>query len=637
MSMTTESGGRQLRIFCPTHKTTFTVVAAGTIMCESGGHALAQNFPVENFWEYCCDCQHYWRSDIVQSGKGREQCPVCERAFARRYVCDSCKLISSESDETVRRKAYAIAPAGGIEPACPGCLSQPRSKLRSHQCDEVATSFATARAVCPFCGEEISDPPCFPSLVADYLDRVRAKKVEVSFDPQTSLLVAARGGEFVLVPVGDAAAPSIVVPRAARFETRQDYYAYENFYYCVDAAAGEVRIVRPAVVDKADGGWRLRDIGELDIKRDAAVYAEPPSPPRTEGSESCPKCSTARVANKGFCGQCGHRFSPDGVAPVAPEPSPSYPPDDDATVVLPRGDDDSTAFTSTVPASSGRRVGMIVTAVAVVAVLALVAIFALNSGTSLEGKLEKAIADGNLLTPAGGSAYDYYQQLKNQGADSRVLARFDSRLLPLLTNAPQQMLAEFAKPGSTEPPASQWQEACKQLSWASQIKPDDTSLAARAAYCEGRVSYLNDNKDAALATWLRASELDRSWALATNGVGLIYNERKEYETARPFLREAIRRDPNWAVPYNNLGTSYYYRKNYEEAEAHYQEAVEHAPSWARPHAWLGDIAKYRRDYARAAREYEIVLDPSSIGTSKMDLNAVRQRLEEVRRLAGQGN
>jgi tetratricopeptide (TPR) repeat protein len=634
---------RTLRIFCPAHKISFSAVVAGTILCENGEHALADNFPMGKFWDYCCDCQHYCPSGVAASGKGRERCAVCERTIRQQYLCHHCNLLSFESDEEARRKAYTITQAGAVEPACPGCLSQPPAKLRAHHCEEAGMSFSTARGECPFCDEPITDPLPFPSSVADYLSKVKAKKLEARFDAGTNLLMAAQGGEFVLVPGGNGGTPpSIIIPRVARFETRQDYAPYENFYHCVDAAAGEVWIVHPAVVEKTEGGWRLKDIGRLDVRRDAPVFTNPIPPPLQTWPqaipESCPKCSTPRVANGEFCGECGHRFgAADVVVPIPREPPPLNPPEDSETTIVHSRADEGVA-TETLPpppASPGKRVGRLVAILAVVVVLALAAMFALNSGASLESKLDKAITSGKLFKPQGESAYDYYQQLKNQGADARTLTRFDSRLLPLLTNGPRQLLVEFAKPGTPEPSVPQWEEACKQLSWASQIKPGDNSVAARAAYCEGRLAYLNDNKEEARVAWQKASELDTSWAVATNGVGLIYNERKEYEIARPYLREAIRRDPDWAVPYNNLGTSYYYRRNYDEAETHYLKAVERAPNWGRPRAWLGDIARYRHDYARAVREYEIVLDSSTIGTSKMNLTEIRQRLDEARRLAEQ--
>jgi hypothetical protein len=98
--------GRSVRVYCPSHKVNFDVAANATIECSSGTHALATNFPNENFWEYCCDCQHY--RPIDATGKGSDECPVCERKIVRRSVCADCKVISVESNEAGRRKAFSL-------------------------------------------------------------------------------------------------------------------------------------------------------------------------------------------------------------------------------------------------------------------------------------------------------------------------------------------------------------------------------------------------------------------------------------------------------------------------------------------------------------------------------------------------
>lgn len=214
-----------------------------------------------------------------------------------------------------------------------------------------------------------------------------------------------------------------------------------------------------------------------------------------------------------------------------------------------------------------------------------------------------------------------------------TLAGYNEQLPPKLTERPQTMLNEAAEPGSTDPTPEEWEEAGKKLNWASDIKNGDTVLTARALYCTGRAAFLNKQEDAALTAWRRATDMDKSWALPANGVGLLYNIRKDYASARPYLLEAIRRQPGWAFPYNNLGTSYYYERNYDQAEEYYNQAVSRSTHWARPHAWLGDIAMHKKDYNRAITEFESVLAVDAVGTSSIDLNIIRARLEQAQKAA----
>lgn len=644
---------RLLRVFCPTHRIGFEAVAAGTILCGAGGHALAQNFPRDEFWEYCCDCQHFWPSDIAKSGKGREQCLVCDREIVRRFVCGDCKLISSESGDAVRRKAHSIAPGGAVDPSCPGCLSPPRGRPREHRCAEAGVSFVTPRADCPFCEERIGEPPSLPSSVANYLAQIKSGKTEAALDAARGLLVARPGGEFILLQNGGPGAGlAFVFPRAERFEARQDYYAYETLYHCAEVAAGEVWVLHPAVVEREGEGWRLRETGWLEIKGrapapPAADLATQPlgvaSPP--PAARVCPRCGTQSQAAHAFCRECGLSQTLPANAPAADFKPTAHdaPHDPPAHALAFEGAPTPGVLAETIPAEQGaapgrggRRVLAVVGVCAVLAAVFLIVVLALNTGgPTTASQLDKAIARGRLFAPPGESAYDLYRRMKSEGARPGELKVYEERLWPLLTSRPTQLLDDFASPSDNDPPLAEWEESSQLLSWASELRPDDGGVAARAAYCQGRIAYIAERKDEALTLWKRASELDKSWALATNGVGLIYNERREYEAARPFLREAIKRSPNWPLPYNNLGTSFYYKQRYDEARTQYEKAVELAPNWARPHAWLGDIAMYQKDYERAATEYGAVLDPAAVGASRMRLDQIRQKLEEARRLAEQ--
>lgn len=153
---------RQLRVYCPTHRINFEVPESARILCESGGHALALDFPHEGFWEYCCDCQVFWPSELDKGAKAKESCPVCTRPTARRYLCQECKLVSIESDDRARRKSFLIGTRGRIEPACPACGKPAGAGVFEHACEEAAASFTTARAKCPFCDDPVRKPEPVP-------------------------------------------------------------------------------------------------------------------------------------------------------------------------------------------------------------------------------------------------------------------------------------------------------------------------------------------------------------------------------------------------------------------------------------------------------------------------------------------
>ncbi|MDT5295329.1 MAG: hypothetical protein QOJ76_2209 [Acidobacteriota bacterium] len=548
------TGERTIRVYCPTHKTSFTAKSDATLLCETGGHTLAQGFPPEDFWEYCCDCQCFRPSEIRLSGKAQQRCMVCERQIARRFLCDGCNVISVESDETAkRRKPYTVSAAGAIEPECPACGKKVRasSDLHPHDCPEAEARFVTAREICPFCDAQVRPAPTPTPAVGSHST------------------VGAR-----------ASAP---VSRVA-----------------------------------------------VDV------------PPDSTPIGVCRNCGKEYTAIHTFCGGCGSMLpTHPGYGARAPDPvEPDYP------IYQPPPPDPSPP---TPPAPSSRR-GAIAALGIIVALLVLIVILAglsksgrstsVNSsnttyyGESTESKLSRAISQKNLLTPTGSSARDYYQQLQREGAGTAALASYNAQLLPLLRERPEQLLDSLYEPGGDDGALPDWEEAARMLEWAAEIAPGDNWVKSRALYCRGRVAYLSKDGAEAQRLWQQAGDLDKKWPVPVNGVGLVYNDGKDFIKARPFFLEALRRDPNWGVPYNNLGTSFREMNDTASAYENYNHAVSLAPKWGRPHAWLGDMAMKDGNYSRAADEYKAVLDLVPVGSPGWNLDKVRQKYDAARAKAG---
>lgn len=639
-----------MRFFCSQHEVSFSVEPSLRIRCDVGAHDLGKEFPKEDFWEYCCQCQNFWPSELSQTHHAQEQCRVCRQPVSNLYLCDRCGAMTRDSAGSPKRRRFTIAPGGGYvlqhtpgeepRPACPGCLLPPQSPVRMHQCETLELTFATARSRCPFCQEPVVEPPSFPCTVEEYLRRTRVGKVRVRSNLLSGVLVEDEEGELVLIAKGTGTDLTILLPQMPRLLTRQEYHLHlETYYHCDKVSAGEIWITYPAVVDKVEGGWKLREVGHLELRngdagkqkeKEVAVPPPAPAPPtavKVEVPTQTPPVAVAAAAAS-TCPQCGAPVDPDShTCPLCRSDIGSRDAAADAPLNEPSAEPDLNVVESV---KKKRRSGVVAAVGIIIVSLVIFAVY-LWRGDSLEARLDRAINSGNLLAPPGRSAYDLYQQLKSSGNNASVLRKVEAKLLPLLTQRAQNTITSFAQVGTKEPSIPEWEETAKILAWATEIKPDDQGLAARHIYCTGRIAYLQDNKDEALRLWKRAGDMDRTWAVPVNGAGLIHNERREYSVARPYFREAMSRDPDWAVPYNNLGTSYFFERKYDEAESFYRQAVEHAPRWARPHAWLGDIARLRKDYSGAAHEYEIVLDANSIGTSNMNLDKIREELARMRR------
>lgn len=530
------TGARTITVRCPTHN--IDVVAEGErIVCPQGPHGLAQGFPTEAFWEYCCDCQRFWPSELNHGGQGESQCPVCGRQIARRYLCDECKVVSVESDDLkVRGKRYSFTEQGVVSPECPACSGVPTGTMNRHDCEDAGTKFTTRRDVCPFCEK--------PTKIEEKIE----KRIETP-------------------------------PRATP------------------------RVKKAPVVNASSA-----------VAVDTSTTGQTKTP-------TCPHCGNTNKPNELFCGKCGGLLN--GSIDLLGRPASQAV---EESVQPPSSVAPSTAKTNYLPLK------LILGGIAGIVLLGILLTLASLSagGNSVEKKLDVAIARRNLFGPSGDNAYSLYYELKKSGANEETLKRYREKLTPLLTQHGYQLTTDILILGYDEPDASEWQDAGKSLDWAVELNPGNSYMSARAAYCDGRAAFIQKQSDQALTMWTKAASLDKSWALPVNGIGLIYNSRRDYSSARSYFSEAIRREPNWAVPYENMGNAYYMEKNRDYARQFYNRALEKAPTWAKPHVHLADMALEDKDYPTAISEFEAALSSNAKGLKGQELTKVQERLEIAR-------
>ena len=609
-------------------------MATTPIVCEKGRHVLGaapDDGSAQDLWEYCCNCHNFWRINLDEPAFA--QCPVCERPTTARYLCDRCRTMSLDSSAPAKRREVYLSLEGVPVPHCPGCSGGAGEGALEHECEAFAATFTTAREACPFCHENVAAKPSFPASVSEYLAKFSGDKLEVAFDAESKQLIRASPGEFFLLRAADAAHGDIVLPRLTRFDSQHDFLRrYKDYYDCDEPAAGEVIVLWPATVQKEGKGWSLKSVGRLrvgagdDINVEGAARTSAPSDtPSDDGAAnalpSCPKCGAAAKPHHKFCKKCGTAINSSDFSPAA-SPENRHAAAEDAA---------PESSVSAEPSGLSNKKTWAALAVVGVAVLISIGLATGIKGVpSAESRLNDAINRGNLLSPPGESAYDLFAQLKREGASRSALAAYKEKLLSRLTPRPQALLDQVVNPGGADGTLSEWEEAQKFMAWAAELKPEDEQLAAKAAYCEGRAAYLKNLSDAATTAYRRAADLDKSWAMPLNSLGLMLNERKRYSEARNFLNEAIRRNPGWALPYNNMGTSYFLDNDLGDAQTYYRKAQDLAPNWARPHAWLGSIAVKQRDYCAAVEEFQKALTLSTPNMSNWNPQKIQKDLDDAR-------
>jgi tetratricopeptide (TPR) repeat protein len=655
---------RTIRVYCPTHKVGFDASANRTILCSSQKHTIAETFPSEAFWEYCCDCQHCWIVDLSKTAVATEECLACERAIVRRFVCASCNVASIESDSPARRKAFSMSAQGTPNPTCPGCLKKPAAGVLEHECKDFGVSFLTTFSTCPFCDETLEAPPTFPCAVSQYMEKRRSPATTLTFDPKSSILSETTSGDYVLIEKVRGASGSIVIPKASRLLSKRDYYdTYYELFNCDNPSAGDVIVVSPAVVEQCESGWQVKEPGVIQINSD-----EPQPGAVAPSTTTCLNCGTVSTPHEQFCGRCGltltlkartqpissdagwdkTEINPKSSQTTSPY-STSFAHMEQTAAEVGAGattasfDNLDSAYVASTPVATSATTTksmvpkFVLASVVAVFVLVIIMAIALSSGgNSVEKQLSAAITNRNLFPPAAQNAHDLYNQLRNSGASDDQLRAYRERLLPLLTSGPYQLLNELVQIGSDEPTPDQWRDAARNLNWAVELNPQDNKIAAKSAYCEGRAEYvLNKQSEAALQPWQRSANLDKSWSLPVNGIGLIYQSRSDHSTSKSYFLRAMNLDPNWPHPYENLGNDYLEAKDYATAKEYYQKALAKAPDWAKPHLHLALIAVQFNDYETAVKEYEAALDSNAKGMKGKETELAQKGLDRARQKLSQ--
>lgn len=316
-----------MKVFCPVHERSFIAPRSNPIKCLNKYHPMGDldfdgqaKEEVETLWQHCCNCEHFW--PLVESHHADTQCPVCSRQLSPRYLCDRCYTITCESPTSIETNSFTVTSEGGAQPSCPGCLEPPAGLLREHQCEELAASFISAFASCPFCSQVIGAAPAFPFPAGQYLEKVKAYQ-GATIDYERELFIAAEKGEFAIVPQDAEPARSALIPQRERFASKRDFYEhYQDFFICDNPVGGEVVVIQPAMVDQVEGGWQLAKPGILEIMDRPAqeTRANPegvlpleeackPSEQTTTGgaelAAACASCGAPNSAKNENCWECG--------------------------------------------------------------------------------------------------------------------------------------------------------------------------------------------------------------------------------------------------------------------------------------------------------------------------------------------
>ena len=247
--------------------------------------------------------------------------------------------------------------------------------------------------------------------------------------------------------------------------------------------------------------------------------------------------------------------------------------------------------------------------------------------------LRGAIASGRLVIAPNDDAYFYYLQLKMLDPINRALREVAPEVLPQLRSMGNEVFRKKVTVNTEKVSDQDWAKMVRVYDWARQLDPNDKSLEARWKFAEAEVAKSQKRMDEAERNYSAAAQIDSSWALPQNSLGLLRAESRRWADAIPYYQRATELQPDWEIPYNNMGTAYFYLKSYDTAEQWYSAALSHNPNWARPHYWLGSIYQQRGRKAEAISHYQtaLSLDTNGYSITNDERNQIGARIAQLQR------
>lgn len=253
---------------------------------------------------------------------------------------------------------------------------------------------------------------------------------------------------------------------------------------------------------------------------------------------------------------------------------------------------------------------------------------------ALATSLNTAVDNGRLVTLTSDDAYTYFTQLKAASPQHPALASVKSRVLPKLRSTGEEIINRRVN-HTGEVSEQDWMTSVRVYEWAHLLEPGDRALGARQKYVQGKLAEARDKRSEAWQAITLAAQLDSSWAVPPNDLGLLMVEDKvsgkqKWSNAIPYYRRAMALQPGWEIPFNNMGTAYYYLEDYDTAEGFYRQAIQRNSNWARPHKWLGDVYVKKGTYGAAIGEYQTAVNLYNPNTDSLDIASIQKKIAQLR-------
>jgi hypothetical protein len=250
-----------------------------------------------------------------------------------------------------------------------------------------------------------------------------------------------------------------------------------------------------------------------------------PPPPVPTGTQWVCTCNTGNIADAKFCQSCG---KPKDGPPAAHKKPASAPP---AAVAATK--------------SSHKALWWIPLAAALV-----IALWIWASGSAMRN-FDAAIQKGQLVSPAGQSAYEYYKKIaQSEGMNSAKVREMNAKARPPLQQMSNELFDRWHR--ASDLTQDNWRDLANVENWLVSMDPSDTVSEARKEYTNAQLLFMQGRFSDALNGFQRAVQYQPNWDTALLGVGKSCFRLKRAYCTEEYYNRAKQVSPDWIWPHKNL-------------------------------------------------------------------------------------
>lgn len=103
-----------------------------------------------------------------------------------------------------------------------------------------------------------------------------------------------------------------------------------------------------------------------------------------------------------------------------------------------------------------------------------------------------------------------------------------------------------------------------------------------------------------------------------SNLGWAYYNKKEYDLAEKYYKDALKIEPKFAIALNGLGKTYLATGRISEAIAAFEKAVKNSPNSAELYLDLADAYRLSREYKKALNAYNKVIEIAPDSSNAVD-------------------